>query len=325
MTDNLIPTTPHELVIVRPLDQNPAAVYLAALRPTGQRSQRQALNVIAGLLTGGRQPDCLAMDWSPVRYQHTAAIRSQLVTHYKAATVNKFLCALRGVMKEAWRLGLITAEDYQRAADVKSVTGETIPAGRALTPGELGALIANCSSDTNPAGPRDCAVIALMYAAGLRREEVVNLDLENYDPTNGRLLVIGKRNKERTGYLNNGAAHALADWLAIRGSEPGPLFLAIHKGGKIQPQRMTPQAVYNLLAKRAELAGVRCFSPHDLRRTFVSDLLDAGADITTVAKMAGHASVTTTSRYDRRPEAAKQKAAGLLHVPYNGRRVIAEA
>jgi integrase/recombinase XerD len=111
----------------------------------------------------------------------------------------------------------------------------------------------------------------------------------------------------------------------VRGAGPGPLCGPINKGGKLRlnedgtPSGMTDQAVYNLLKKRAAQAGVPDFSPHDFRRTFVGDLLDRGVDLVTVQKLAGHAAVDTTGRYDRRPEAVKKQAAQKLHFPYRRR------
>ena len=325
MTNDLTPTNqtnPLTLAELQTIDRNPAAVYLASLAKTGRRTQKQALDTMADWLTGGAVVDCLGLDWSALRYAHAAALMSKAAETLAPASVAKYRAALRSVLKECWRLGLMSAEDYQRAADLPQPTGETLPAGRELTGGELAGLLADCQNDLTPAGVRDAAIIALMYAAGLRRAEVIGLDLASYDPQTGRLVILGKRNKQRTAYLTNGAAAAMADWLSVRGSESGPLFVAINKGGKLQAGRLTPQAVYNLLAKRAAAAGVAEFSPHDLRRTFVSDLLEAGADIATVSKMAGHANIQPTARYDRRPEGAKQKAAGLLHIPYSRRRLV---
>ena len=81
-------------------------------------------------------------------------------------------------------------------------------------------------------------------------------------------------------------------------------------------RRMTDQAVLMLLRRRASQARVPAFTPHDLRRTFVGDLLEAGADMVTVQKLAGHSNVQTTARYDRRGEETKRRAAELLHVPF---------
>jgi integrase len=304
------------------LDQNPAAVYLAGLNSkSGRRTMRQVLDLIARTLSNG-QLDALDFPWWQLRYQHTQAVRAWLVETYKPATANKALCALRGVLKQAWMLGYMTAEDYHKAREVKSVRGQTVPAGRELSREEIRALLGVCEGDSSPAGIRDAALLALLYGAGLRRAEVVALDLGDYDPQASQLLIKGKGRKERVAYLNDSLNRAMGDWLEVRGFEPGPLFLPIRKDGDLELRRMTTQAVYNLLRKRAAQARVRNFSPHDLRRTFVSDLLEAGADIAIVAKMAGHANVQTTARYDRRPEEAKRRAANLLDVPYRGLRNI---
>jgi site-specific recombinase XerD len=215
--DNMISTQNIQVIVTsEPLDQNPAAVYLAGLASTGCRSMKQSLDLVARLLTNGRD-NAFSFQWAGLRFQHTSAIRSKLMlAKYKPATANRILSAIRSTLKAAWRLGMMTAEDYYRARDVQSITGEPLPTGRGLQFGELAALLTVCANDPTPAGARDTAIIALMYAAGLRREEVVNLDVESYTQETGRLVIFGKRSKERIGYLTNGAADAMADWLLIR-------------------------------------------------------------------------------------------------------------
>jgi len=158
--------------------------------------------------------------------------------------------------------------------------------------------------------------MGVLYAAGLRRAEVVTLEVSDYDPETGALIVWGKGNKERIAYIDNGAADAVREWISVRGDVPGPLFCPVTQIGEVVVRGMTDQAVYAILQTRAAKANVRAFSPHDLRRSCVSDLLDAGVDISVVQRFVGHASVTTTARYDRRGEQAKKKAAKSLHVPF---------
>jgi integrase len=108
--------------------------------------------------------------------------------------------------------------------------------------------------------------------------------------------------------------------LTTCGRTAGPLFCRIRKGNALTDRRLTPQAVLHVVATRLAAAQVAHASPHDFRRTFISDLLDAGADLAAVQQLAGHANIQTTARYDRRGERAKRKAAALLHVPYRSRR-----
>lgn len=194
--------SPHLLAIVRssdlipvrnfPVDQNPAAVYLASLAPGSRRTMRQALNSVAALLTGGRAK-ASNLDWSRLRYQHSQAVRATLAERLKPATVNKILAALRRVLKEAWRLGQMSAEDFHRAADIPTIRSDTLPRGRALSAGEIAALFRVCADGTR-GGVRDAALLAVLYAGGLRRSEAVGLDLSDYQPDTGACGV-GKEEK----------------------------------------------------------------------------------------------------------------------------------
>jgi integrase len=311
------------LTTIQPLDQHPAAVFLTSLPSAhSRRNMRRYLNQVAALLTNVEGVDALEVNWAALRYVHVAAIRSQLMSQYAPATVNAMLSAVRGVLKQAWKLGQMSAEEYQRAIDVPNVKGETLPTGRDLSDGEILALVQACQRDETPAGVRDAALIGVLATCGLRRAEVAALTSTDFDPLTGRLTVqSGKGRKARIVYAAGGALAALTEWLVIRGGDPGALFVPINKGGNLQQGRgISAQAIYFMLEKRANEAGVENFTPHDFRRTFVGELLDRGVDMVTVSKLAGHADPKTTARYDRRPEETKRQAAAKLHYPYQRRK-----
>ena len=112
-----------------------------------------------------------AVDVEP--HGHTAAVRAFLAEKYAPAMANKCLAALRGVLKAAWRLRQMPTDEYQRARDIPTVRGESLPRGRALSRGELHALFAVCMEDEQIKGARDAALLAVLYGGGLRRSEAV--------------------------------------------------------------------------------------------------------------------------------------------------------
>jgi site-specific recombinase XerD len=310
-----------------PADRNPALVYLASLAAGSRRTMRQALDTMARSISTG-QCNHATLPWGALRFQHTQAVRAVLQERYEAATANKMLSALRQTLRAAWNLGYMSAEEYQRAINFKAVTGEQPEAavGRALKFGEWIGLFAVCAADDSPAGVRDAAVIALFKIAGLRRAEMASLNVDDYDSTNHNLTVRGKRNKTRVVPIEDaGALDALTDWLCLRfngnahQAMSGPLFTRILKGGAITQARLTDQGIYHILDTRRQQARIATFTPHDLRRTFAGDLLDAGVDLSTVQKLMGHANANTTSGYDRRGDRAKRDAVRKLHVPYERR------
>lgn len=313
-----VTTTSGSVPAVYRTPDSPVAAYLASLSRSSADTMYRSLRTVAMEMTNGSATDPTAFDWTMLRRHHVAAIIARMAGKYAPSTTNTMLAAVKGVLKAAWQMGLMTTDDYYRTVDVPKVKGERTTPGRSVPSGELAALLATCP-DTKQ-GARDAAIIASLYTCGLRRAELVGLNVEDYRRTDdgGRLVVRGKGNKERIVPVVDSAAMTLDDWLGFRGDDDGPLFVADNprnRGG-----RLTTTAVYQMLRKRARLAGIPDLSPHDFRRTFVGDLLDAGVDISTVQKLAGHSSVDTTARYDRRDERAKTAAVSRLHVPYQKRR-----
>jgi site-specific recombinase XerD len=222
---------------------------------------RVVLETITTLVSEG-ELDEINFPWASLRYQHTQAIYVQLSERYASSNANKMMAALSRVLEEAWKLGQMSAEDYHRAIAIERKTGQRLLKGRALSVGEVQALFHVCAQDESVKGSRDAALIAVLYGAGLRRSEVVAVDLADWNEQDKCLIVrSGKGDKDRTNYLDDGATAGLLDWLSWRGNELGALFYPTRKGGLVEQRRMTDQAVLDILRQRGKDAQIPSFSP----------------------------------------------------------------
>jgi integrase len=250
-----------------PEDKHPAFIYLAQLGPGSRRTMTEALAKLARLASDG-SCDTRSLPWHTLKHEQTSELRTQLASTLAPATTNKHLAALRGVLKQAWRLGLMTAEDYQRSIDLPAVHGPAPRQNRALNQQELSALVAACDQDASPAGARDAALFSLLFGAGLRRSEVVALELSDYDQESGVLRIHGTPSREpRTYLVTTNGRKALQSWLTRRGLSAGPLFNPVNKGGRLEIRSLSEQAIYIACRKRAAEAGLPPVSPEDLRRS----------------------------------------------------------
>jgi integrase/recombinase XerD len=268
---------------------NPAIVYHDAKALGSRAAIRSALRRIAGWLLGLDRPttwaEATSLPWWEVRARHVALVRARLSEIAAPRTVNRDLSLLRGVLTVAWENELISTDAYRHAAHVKGVDKDRTKAGRALDASELRQLVQAAREE-----PRTLAALAFMYGAGLRRAEVVSISVENVDLPAGKLLVLGKRRKKRIAYLAPGWGALIRPWLASRPS-PGPLF-----------DVRAPASVWRWITELRERSGVAPFTPHDLRRSFGTHLLEQGADLVLVRDLLGHDDIRTTALYDRRGE-----------------------
>jgi integrase/recombinase XerD len=323
MTDIVLAPGP-ELVVSQPrvdATRNPALVYLGSLTTQKSReTMRYALLRAVRMFrpaTRCDMDDILTFPWHTIRYEHMEMLRSKLAEEAGSYRYgNLTLGAVKQVLKRCQRFGLMDANECMSACSVKNITGHRLPAGRALEPTEVTELMDAC--EPRAIGARDLALIAILYGTGLRRSEAASLLYEQYDRQAGTVRIVGKGNKERLVHVNAQLRGRIDDWLALRGHDDGPLLRCVRKNGAITATGMslsTITAVLRKLMARVNAATdgpARHVSPHDFRRTFLTLLLESGADVLVAKELAGHASVNTTAVYVRRGEKAKKAAVELL-------------
>lgn len=287
-------------------------VWLGSLAPSGRRSMRSLLNISAGILKRGVEAE--HYDWAGLRYLHVAKVRASLLDNgYAVATINMALAALKGMGQTAFNLQLLDADALARIKTVKRVRGDSCNKGRALSREEIKLLLAAAKQHGyETRQKRDRAILLTLCGAGLRAGELVALSAVDYDAASRTLTVRqGKGRKKRVVVVSPVVGKALAAWIKVSAYHDC-LFCRIHRSGCVTGQPLTTAGLTGILRQLQETAQISPFTPHDLRRTFITRLLEQGADLNIVRQLAGHSDISTTALYDRRSVVIQTLASSML-------------
>lgn len=282
--------------------------YIGGLAPSGRRGITSLLNRSAGILKRGAGAD--NYPWEQLNYAAVAKVRAALLDDgYAVSSVNMALSALRGVALTAFNLNCMNAETLARIRSVKRISGDIQRKGKALGKSEIRALIQAAKQHPQTVRRcRDAAIVLTLCGTGLRAGELVKLEHRDYD--NGILTVRqGKGRKYREIHVADAVDKAIRAWLKVSADEAdSALFKRIQRNGKVASQPLTTTGLTGILVELQQTSGVARFTPHDMRRTFITRLLEQGVDINTVRQLAGHSDISTTTRYDCRGESMKISA-----------------
>ena len=217
---------------------------------------------------------------------------------YAPATINQKLVAVRRLAVEAVDNNLLDPSLLEGIRRIKGVKMSGVRSGNWLTKDQAQKLI-NTPDIKTLKGLRDRAIIAIMLGAGLRRSEIANLTFEHVTQRDGRWVIVdllGKGGRVRTVPIPNWAKVAIDDWTQTANINQGFIFRPINKGGNLSGEKMTPQAVQDVVKLYANQAGLT-LSAHDLRRTFAHLAKKGGSPLDQIQLTLGHASIQTTERY----------------------------
>lgn len=225
-------------------------------------------------------------------------------------TINLSLSTIKNIAYECWQQSIIDVDCYMKIKQIKKYTGTRAPSGRVLDAKEINKIKKYFTKNKTNKDLRNKALFALAIGAGLRRRELLLLNIS--DIKNKCVVVNGKGNKSRTIHLSTFALNAVLKLISILPRTSGALFSKINKLDDITSSRISSMGVGCIINQIQDNCKIEHFTPHDLRRTFATTLLDVGADTLAVQKLMGHASLNTTSIYDRRGDKTQKTTIELL-------------
>jgi site-specific recombinase XerC len=295
---------------------SPCALYLQRLAPSGRRSMKSQLNMVRQYMKWSEPIE--TQPFHELKYAELEAIKQHFKEQGKAPrTINLCIHALKGIIKTAFLNGEIAESQWLKIQGVKLIkTTENLNA-KALSAANVFTMINECASSAHVLDIRDAAILAVFLSTGLRRFEIANLNLSDFklDPPSF-IVNKGKGNKAREQYLPLWVLPYLTQWLQLRGNENGSYFCPLNGKQFSTCKVLSETTLYRLVVKRSStLLGFK-ITPHDLRRTFITELLRQEVDLSTVSKMAGHASVATTQLYDKRDSSVMQAAITKLNYQF---------
>jgi len=293
---------------------SPYQLYLNSLALSGRSAMATLLNHCTLLL--GHDGVADTFPWQDLNFDQVHQVRAILVEMgYSVNTINMTIAGLRGVTKASFNLGLINADNMLRVNAIKPIHGsKTSRKGRSLKRIEINALKSACRSlPSKSQQTRALAIVLSGIGAGLRCAELCALNIEDVDTQESVLLVReGKGRKQRRIYLSPDTFQAIKRWVDRRDQSTGALFTRVLRNDKITEERLTTSGLTYCLRKIRQTADIDAFSPHDLRRTFITQLLEKGVDLNIVRQLAGHSDISTTIRYDKRDEQWQKQASQSL-------------
>lgn len=287
---------------------NPALLYVLTM--STKQSREKIVQILNQVAREFGACDLMSCRWESLNRAAVLAFKTRWEVQNKSpATINLALTVIRGVFKQMWLSEVISDREYHGVLAIRPTRGKRELRGRALTALESSQLISTCESEGTVKGLRDAAVFAVGLGCGLRRSEIASLTNSNIHTADQSISLIGKGNKERKVFCSPDVWKRLTNWMQCRDKGAGtsdpadPLFCSIRKGNHIKANEpLTDDGIYRMMIRRAEQMGISDFSPHDLRRTYATRLLQMGGDINIVRQAMGHASIATTQRYDKRGE-----------------------